>query len=285
MHVWGCIVTSLNRALYGLKQAPLSWNKQLTKFLKKKGFKPLERVYVDDGYLMGKNLQDLKQIIKEPNSEFKMMAVNNLETFVGFEITREEEQIKLTQTEYIKGMLKQYGMDTAKPVKVPILKGDGNQTELKNINYPYRAVVGNLLYLSSKTRPDISYGVNFCSRHIESYTQENVNNVRHVLKYLKGHIEEGITFCNNGKVNLLVAYCDSDYAGDQETRRSTTGYAIFYAGGPISWCSRRQSIIALSSTEAEYVAAAECCKELLYLKALLEELLGEEILIELNIDN
>lgn len=83
----------------------------------------------------------------------------------------------------------------------------------------------------------------------------------------------------------MKAYCDADFAGDTETRRSTTGYVIMYAGGPISWCSRKQSVIALSSTEAEYIAASECCKELMYLKSLLEELLNESIPVELNIDN
>lgn len=293
-------VFKLKKALYGLKQAPLKWNIRFTTFLKRKGFKSLESeqclftknnselilgIYVDDGILMGKNQQEMKQIIKELKSEFKMTVENKPKTFVGFEIIKEERDIKLLQADYITKILKQYNMNNAKPVKIPLLKREGNETELKNKNYPYREVVGSLLYLSTKTRPDIAYGVNFCSRHVENYTQENINDVKHILKYLKGHTEQGITFLNNGKTNLLEAYCDSDYAGDQETRRSTTGYVIYYAGGPISWCSRRQSIIALSSTEAEYVAAAECCKELLYLKTLIQELTGEVISIELNIDN
>lgn len=189
------------------------------------------------------------------------------------------------QEEYSKTILNNSGMNTAKPVKIPLLKGDGKEVELKNKNYPYREIVGSLLYLSTKTRPDIAYGINYCSRYVENYKQDNINDVKHILKYLNGHKNQGIAFFDNGRSNLLEAYCDSDFAGDQETRRSTTGYVIFYAGGPISWCSRRQSIIALSSTEAEYVAAAECCKELIYLKTLIEELSDEKISIELNIDN
>ncbi|KAM0730296.1 Retrovirus-related Pol polyprotein from transposon TNT 1-94 [Formica fusca] len=207
-------VFKLKKALYGLKQAPLKWNIRFTTFLKRKGFKSLESeqclftknnselilgIYVDDGILMGKNQQEMKQIIKELKSEFKMTVENKPKTFVGFEIIKEERDIKLLQADYITKILKQYNMNNAKPVKIPLLKGEGNETELKNKNYPYREVVGSLLYLSTKTRPDIAYGVNFCSRHVENYTQENINDVKHILKYLKGHTEQGITFLNNGK--------------------------------------------------------------------------------------
>ena len=139
--------------------------------------------------------------------------------------------------------------------------------------------------MSTKTRPDIAYGVNFCSRYIEESAQERITDLKHILKYLNGNKECGIEYSCNKNINQLEAYCDADFAGDLETRRSTTGYVILLAGGVISWCSRKQSVIALSSTEAEYIAAAECCKELLYLKTLLEEILNNEIKIELNIDN
>jgi len=175
-------------------------------------------------------------------------------------------------------------MDKAKSVKIPILKNENRNTSKKE-DYKYREIIGSLLYLSTKTRPDISFSVGFSSRYIENYSQENINDVKHILKYLNGSINQGIYYKSNAKTNCLQAYCDADFAGDQETRRSTTGYIIYYGGGAVSWCSRRQPIIALSSTEAEYIAAAECCKELLYLKTLLEELQSEDIQIELNIDN
>ena len=95
----------------------------------------------------------------------------------------------------------------------------------------------------------------------------------------------GITFKRNSQDNELQAYCDSDFAGDVHTRKSTTGFVVFYCGGPISWCSRKQDIVTQSSTEAEYVAAAECCKQLLYLKSLIEEVTCKTIKINLNIDN
>jgi len=115
--------------------------------------------------------------------------------------------------------------------------------------------------------------------------EENINDIKHILKYLKGNINEGIEYKKNGNIKVLEAFSDADFAGDSETRKSTSGYIIFFAGGPISWRSRKQSLIAQSTTEAEYVAAAECCKELVYLKSLLEELLNDKIEIQLNMDS
>lgn len=96
--------------------------------------------------------------------------------------------------------------------------------------------------------------------------------------------DEGIKY-DNFECEKLTAYCDADFAGDSESRKSTTGYVIFFCGGPISWCSRKQPIVSLSSTESEYIAAAECVKELLFLKTMIDELSGGDIKIDLFIDN
>lgn len=123
------------------------------------------------------------------------------------------------------------------------------------------------------------------SRHVENPTNINVTNLKRTLRYLQGSRDLGIKYGNQGDIQTIKAYCDSDYASDVETRRSTSGYAIYYCGGPISWASRRQPLVALSSTEAEFIAAADCCKELLYLKSLLREITGEIVHAEMNIDN
>jgi len=292
-------VFKLKKALYGLKQASLSWNIRFTDFLKEKNFISLKSeqcifkknngdlilgIYVDDGILIGNDLQEIEETIKQLKAEFRMTVIYKPKIFVGLELSKEENIIKLKQEEFTKKILKQYGMDKAKSVKIPILKNENRNTPKKE-DYKYREIIGSLLYLSTKTRPDISFSVGFSSRYIENYSQENINDVKHILKYLNGSTNQGIYYKSNAKFNCLQAYCDADFAGNQETRRSTTGYIIYYGGGAVSWCSRRQPIIALSTTEAEYIAAAECCKELLYLKTLLEELQSEDIQIELNIDN
>lgn len=293
-------IFKLKKALYGLKQAPLAWNNRFSDFIKQKGLQPLKTeqclfkktngklilgIYVDDGIIVGENLKEINELIKKLKQEFKITVTQEIKTFVGLEISKSQDVIKLTQKDYTEKLLKHYKMDDAKPTRVPIQQVERTKTESKNNDYPYREVVGSLLYLSTKTRPDIAYGVNFCSRYVEQPTQERIRDVKHILKYLNGNKHLGIKYKSNDKTNLLQAYCDADYAGDPETRKSTTGYIIYFAEGAISWGSRKQPVIALSSTEAEYIAAAECCKELLYLKSLLEELSTEAIEIELNVDN
>nr|XP_034827804.1 secreted RxLR effector protein 161-like [Maniola hyperantus] len=156
----------------------------------------------------------------------------------------------------------------------------------KNTKFPYRELLGSLTYISNKTRPDISFAVNYCSRKVENPTDQDVHNLKQILKYLKGSKEKGLIYKKEKQDIELTAYCDSDYAGDSETRRSTTGYIIFLSNCPVTWCTRRQPIVALSSTEAEYIAAAECCKELLYLKSVIQELLDlTSVKVTVFIDN
>lgn len=156
----------------------------------------------------------------------------------------------------------------------------------KNTIFPYRELLGSLTYISNKTRPDISFAVNYCSWKVENPTDQDVHNLKQILKYLKGTKEKGLTYPKGKRDIEITAYCDSDYAGDTETRRSTTGYIIFLSNCPISWCTRRQPIVALSSTEAEYIAAAECCKELLYLKSVIQELLNSNsVKVTMFVDN
>lgn len=153
-------------------------------------------------------------------------------------------------------------MVEAKVVNTPVVKIENTQEETGEIqgetednNYPYREAIGSLLYLTKNTRPDIAFSVNFGSRYMGWATRINVIGVKRIFRYLRGSIDDSTQYHSEGCTDELIAYSDSDYAGDPETRKSTTGYTIFYRGGPISWCSKKQRIIALSSTEAEYIAA------------------------------
>lgn len=158
-----------------------------------------------------------------------------------------------------------------------------------------------MLYLFCKTRPDLSFAVNYESRSTENPKKKDYVNLKRTLRYLKGTVSTGIFYRNNpneigDEEDLhLIAYCDSDFAGDIDTRdredveeirrKSTSGYVIFLFGSPISWSSRRQTIVAQSTMEAELIAACECTKELKYLVELLKELTGEEVKATLHIDN
>ncbi|XP_033610933.1 secreted RxLR effector protein 161-like [Cryptotermes secundus] len=127
--------------------------------------------------------------------------------------------------------------------------------------------------------------------NVESQTLENpdkmaAQNVKRTLRYVKGTRDSGIKYTSpDSETVKLEAFSDADYAGDVKNRKSVTGYVIMMPGGPISWCSGKQSIVALSATEAEYIAAAECCKELKYLKTFIEQLTGERVEAELCVDS
>ncbi|KAJ8881030.1 hypothetical protein PR048_017503, partial [Dryococelus australis] len=175
-------------------------------------------------------------------------------------------------------LLGAYNMTEAKPPAVERKE----EKEGQNKTFPYRELLGSLTYLSSKTRPDIAYAVNRCSRSVENPTKEDIVSIKQVLRYLRGTENLGIRFGGSFPMEELVGFCDDDFVGDPQSRRSTTGYVIYYCGGPISWCTRKQPVVALSTAEAEYTATAECTKELIYLKAVLEEILVKEVTARLH---
>ncbi|GJQ70283.1 hypothetical protein Trydic_g22722 [Trypoxylus dichotomus] len=177
-------------------------------------------------------------------------------------------------------------MRDSKPVETPIAGitkiADDEHDELR---FPYREVVGSLLYASCKTRPDLACAVNYESSFVEHPKKLDVTNVKRTLRYLNGSTSGGIKYVSGADTELSEAFCDSGFAGCEDTRRSTSGYIIMFCGGPIAWCSRRQPIVSLSSTEAEFITAAECTKELRYLKCLISEILNAQVKVRLNVDN
>jgi hypothetical protein len=147
--------------------------------------------------------------------------------------------------------------------------------------FPYREAVGSLLHLSTKTRPDLAYAVNVESRTLENPDKTAVQNMKRTHKYLQRTQDLKIKYASTkGETIKLEAFSDADYAGDTKDKKSTTGYVIFMAGGLITWCSRKQEIVALSTTEAD-IAAAECCKELKYLKPIIQELTNMKVEINM----
>ena len=143
-------------------------------------------------------------------------------------------------------------MEKEKPLKIPIVKFI-SVPDCPDKTYPYSETIGSVLYLTTKTRIDMTFAVNYESRAMKNPNEQDVMNVKRTLQYLKGTTNDGIFYSSQKQELHLEAYSDSDYAGDLATRKSTTGFAIMYAGGPIAWCSRKQSSVALSTTEAEYI--------------------------------
>ena len=138
---------------------------------------------------------------------------------------------------------------------------------------PYAKAVGSLMYAMVCTRPDISQAVGIVSRYMHDPGKEHWQAVKWILRYILNTVDVGLVFERDEKVgNYIVGYCDSDYAGDMDKRRSTTGYVFTLANAPVSWKSTLQSTVALSTTEAEYMAVTEAVKEAIWLYGLLDEL-------------
>ncbi|XP_056173168.1 secreted RxLR effector protein 161-like [Syzygium oleosum] len=134
----------------------------------------------------------------------------------------------------------------------------------------YKQIVGSLMYLTS-TRPDIMYSVSLISRYMENPTEMHLFAAKRIFRYLQGTADFGLLY-KKGESSNLMGFTDSDYAGDQDDRRSTSGYVFMMGSGAISWSSKKQLIVTLSTTEAEFVAATSCACQAIWLKKILEEL-------------
>jgi hypothetical protein len=185
-------------------------------------------------------------------------------------------------------------MNNSKPVSTPLEvqlnrpPKNEQEKELKDLRtkYPYCQAVGSLQHLATKTRPDISFAVNYVSRYMQDPTEFDVKNVKRIFRYLQGTREYGLLYPSTRGPNT-VCYSDSDFAGSgrEGKMKSTSGYIVTIAGGPVAWLAKKQDIVATSVCEAEYISASLCCKELKYLKTLIHELTREEIPAELYVDN
>jgi len=247
-------ICKLKKALYDLKQAQKNWNKRFTNSLKKQGLEQLSTesclfknedgtmllaIYIADGLVVGNDKKKIK-LVEELKKEFEMTEQENPQTHLGMEVQKLKGRLKLSQ-EDIKQILKTYGMQNARPVNTPILPEGKIKEENVRQAILYQQTIGSLLYLTMKTRPDLCYAVSYSSRYTQSPKSKDYLNVKRILRYLQGTKGLGLVYGEDTDTEKLIAYCDADYAGDTETRKSTTGYVIKYCGGPVSWCSRKQA--------------------------------------------
>lgn len=298
-------VCLLKKAIYGLKQAPRAWYEKLNKVLLDIGFKRCETepcvyrrkkhdcmmiiaVYVDDILIFWNNEKERIELKKELQRKFEMKDLGEVDVFLGMKIKCQDNSIQLNQTEYLERILKKFGMSSCKSVKTPVESGiklvkPQDKNYIPPIELPYRELIGSLMYLAVCSRPDISYAVSYLSQFNSCYDKTHWAAAKRVLRYLNATKEFGLTFKKTG--NKLVGYVDADHAGDVCDRKSYTGFVFTLGGGPIAWESRKQTTVALSSAESEYVALSEGCRESAFLTALLAELTGINEVVELLSDS
>nr|KYP44586.1 Retrovirus-related Pol polyprotein from transposon TNT 1-94 [Cajanus cajan] len=283
-------VYKLKKALYGLKQAPRAWYSKLeshlvtngflkcphehTLFLKKEGSEILiVCFYVDDLIYTGSDELMFQQFKTIMMNEFAMTDLGKMRYFLGIEVLQSCTGIYIGQKKYIKDMLNRFDMSDCNSVKNPIAPGTRLLKEDKGTEVDstiYKQLVGSLMYLTA-TRPDIAHSVSLISRFMEHPKESHFIAAKRILRYLQGTQNLGI-FYKAGINEELFAYTDSDYAGDLEDRKSTSGYAFLLAGGVISWVSKKQPVVSLSTTEAEFIAAALCACQCVWLRRILEHL-------------
>ncbi|GKA20495.1 putative RNA-directed DNA polymerase [Tanacetum coccineum] len=283
-------VCKLKKSLYGLKQASRNWYKKFTHSLLDVGFKQSHAdhslfifkekdafvaalIYVDDVVLVGNDPHKIQATKGFLDKRFSIKDLGPLKYFLGIEVAKTKEGMVLSQRKYTLDILEDVGMTGCRPSTFPMEQNlkldkcdkaacvDGNQ---------YRRLIGKLLYLQA-TRPDITYAVNILSQFVSDPRQPHMDAANRVLCYLKGTPGQGILIPRDGGTNLL-AYCDSDWLGCPMTRRSRTGYLLLLGGAPVSWKTKKQSVVSKSSAEAEYRAMSNAVSEILWMRWLLGEL-------------
>ncbi|GJT09623.1 putative reverse transcriptase domain-containing protein [Tanacetum coccineum] len=265
------------KALYGLHQAPRAWYATLSTFLEKHGYKRgtidktlfikrdkkdimLVQVYVDDiifGSTKKSWCDEFEALMK---SRFQMSSMGELTFFLGLQVKQNKAGIFISQDKYVAEILKKFDLVNVKiaitpmETKVALTKDE----EAVDVDvHLYRSMIGSLMYLTA-SRPDIMYAVCVCSRFQVTPKTSHLNAVKRIFKYLKGKPNLGLWYPRESPFDL-EAFSDSDYGGSNLDRKSITGGCQFLGQRLISWQCKKQTIVATSTTEAEYVAVANCC--------------------------
>jgi hypothetical protein len=274
----------LHKALYGLKQAFRDWYECLKVFLIKNGFTIgkadstllsrkvdnelfVFQIYVDDIIFGSTNDKFSEEFSKVMTNRFEMSMMGKLKYFLGFQVKQLKEGTFMCQTKYTQDMLKKFGMEKAKHAKTPMssnghldLNEEGKPVDQKL----YRSMIGSLLYLCA-SRPDIMLSVYMCARFQANPKDCHLVAVKRILRYLVHTQNLGLWY-PKGSLFDLLGYSDSDSAGCKVDRKSTTGTCQFLGRSLVSWSSKKPNCVALSTTEAEYIAAGACCAQLLWMK-------------------
>ncbi|CAL9026855.1 unnamed protein product [Prunus brigantina] len=257
-------VYRLKKALYGLKQAPRACGILIVS------------LYVDDIIYTGSSEELMVSFKSEMMKKYEMTDLGLLHHFLGLGVIQAESYIFLHQKKYARTLLDKFGFKDCKAVATPLSmneklsKEDGSEQADERV---YRQIVGSLLYLTA-TRPDIMFAASLLARYMHGPTKKHMGTAKRVLRYIQGTLDYGIAYEKEKKA-MLVGYCDSDWSGCEDDMRSTSGYAFHLGSGVFSWASVKQSSVALSTAEAEYVSAAEATAQAVWLRFVLSDF-GEE---------
>lgn len=323
-------VYKLKKSLYGLKQSPRNWNNTITEFLLELGFEQSEHdaclfmkrdqagivilaLYVDDLIMTGDNKRAIEWVRKSLSKRFKMKDLGSVSKLLGMVVERDREAkaMKISQEKYIEDMLRQFPIPDGMRVKgrraeMPSLPDTYNkyvesvfggvQRSEENKQFPYREIIGCLMFLANATRPDISNIVRFLSSFVVSWTDIHVKFIYHVLQYLEGTASYGLHYQSargDGDINvrgdsskydkydfgqLLSGYSDASWADNYADATSTSGVCVMIGLCLVTWKSLKQRVIARSTMESEYIAMSQTVDEVMFIRNILLELqLGKKL--------
>jgi hypothetical protein len=282
-------VCSLSKSLYGLKQAPRAWFNHFAQFAISIGFSPTRSdsslfvykcgnqlayllLYVDDIILTASSMSLLQATINKLKSEFKIKDMGALKSFLGVEIRRSSTGFFLSQEKYAEDLLDRAGMSDYRPALTPVDTNGKLSSHGAVLDNPseYRSLAGVLQYLTV-TQPDLSYAVQQACLHMHDPRDCHLALIKRILRYVRGTTSLGLHLRASSST-ALTAYTDADWAGCPDTRRSTSGYCVFFGESLVSWSSKWQPTVSRSSAEAEYRAVANAAAECIWLRQLLGEL-------------
>ena len=220
-----------------------------------------------------KHISDLKE---ELSKRFAITDLDSYSYYLNMEIQRNrvKRSVRITQSTYLKKVLARFNMANSAPVPTPMVVGTQLEEEsvdqaISDVVREYQSMMGSMMYAMIQTRSDICFAITILSRYNQNSNSKHIAAVKRVLRYLKDTIDHDITY---GTVNGLEGFIDTDWASDSETRRSLEAYVFLLYEGAVSWTSKRQQFIALSSCEVEYMAQTQAAKEAIWLTRLLSEL-------------
>ncbi|KAD4180452.1 hypothetical protein E3N88_29043 [Mikania micrantha] len=293
----------LDKALYGLHQAPQAWYETLSTHLIEHGFNRgqidktlfyrekgkdilLVQIYVDDIIFGSTDEQmclEFKQVMIE---KFEMSAMSDIKFFLGLQIDQSDDGIFIHQTKYIQDVLKRFSMLDCKPISTPIQPNHGIEPDIKGELIDatlYRGMIGSLMYLTA-SRPDIVFATSICARYQSKPKVSHLIAVKRILHYLKGTPNTGLWYPKDDNYSFH-AYSDSDYGGCKTDSKSTTGGAQFLGEKLVSWQCKKQTSVATSTCEAEYVAAVSCCSQVLWIQQQMRDYALNFITTPIHVDN
>jgi hypothetical protein len=307
------LVCKLRKSLYGLKQAPRQWYKKFNEFMNNSGFNRCDMdhccyvkkftdsyiilaLYVDDMLIAGSNMTEINRLKQQLSENFEMKDLGPAKQILGMRISRKRSEgtLKLSQQKYVEKLLDRFNVGDAKTRSTPLgnhLKFSRKQCPQTDeekghmSTIPYASAVGSLMYAMVCTRPDIAHAVGVVSRFLSNPGKEHWEGVKWILRYLKGSSGMCLCFRRNDLDLTLQGFSDADLGGDSDGGKSTTGYIFTLGGTAVSWKSKLQNRVALSTTESEYVAISEAAKEMIWLKNFLKELGNEQDVSKLFSDS